>query len=97
MDSKAQFGSNVRRIRRDRGFSQEELADRARLHRTYVGGVERGERNISLENILVLAEALNSNIADLFLGVNPTRPTHSGNDAQHNEAKPRTASRRGSK
>ncbi len=71
MDSKAQFGSNVRKIRRDRGFSQEELADRARLHRTYVGGVERGERNISLENILAIAEALNSSVEALFADIKP--------------------------
>lgn len=69
MDSKARFGLNVRRIRKERGFSQEELADRARLHRTYVGGVERGERNISLENILALAEALNTSAGDLFAGI----------------------------
>ena len=57
-DPKALFGARVRELRQRRGFSQEELADRARLHRNYVGGVERGERNISLVNIIELAHAL---------------------------------------
>jgi transcriptional regulator with XRE-family HTH domain len=52
------FGRAVRRRRDALGFSQEELADRASLHRTYIGDVERGERNISLVNIVKLAKAL---------------------------------------
>lgn len=47
-------------------FSQEELAERADLHRNYVGGVERGERNIGLEKIMKLAKALSVRAADLF-------------------------------
>lgn len=54
----AAFGSAVRRRRTNQGFSQETLAERAGVHRTYVGGVERGERNVSLVNILALADAL---------------------------------------
>ncbi len=52
------FGHNVRRIRNEAGWSQEELAYRAKLHRTYISSVERGERNVSLENIFAIAEAL---------------------------------------
>ncbi|WP_172272127.1 helix-turn-helix domain-containing protein [Caulobacter sp. RHG1] len=49
---------NVRRLRRAAGKSQEELAERADLHRTYVGSIERAERNLSLDNIERLALAL---------------------------------------
>jgi transcriptional regulator with XRE-family HTH domain len=52
------FGNNVREKRTRLGISQEELAFRSGLHRTYVGSVERGERNVSLENIFLLAQAL---------------------------------------
>lgn len=55
---KALFAANVRRLRVAAGLSQEALAERADLHRTYVSSVERAERNVSLENIFRLAEAL---------------------------------------
>ena len=63
---KAQFGSLVRSLRVERGSSQEELAERAGLHRNYVGGVERGERNVGLENIVRLAKALTVLPGQLF-------------------------------
>lgn len=56
--TKALFAANVRRLRIAAGLSQEALAERADLHRTYVSSVERAERNVSLENIFRLAEAL---------------------------------------
>lgn len=52
------FGSRVRAERERLGVSQEELADRAGMHRTYLGGVERGERNVGLLNVLRIAHAL---------------------------------------
>lgn len=60
------FGACVRKYRENRGFSQEKLADLAGLHRTYIGSVERGEKNISLDNILILADALECKPSDLF-------------------------------
>jgi transcriptional regulator with XRE-family HTH domain len=65
-DPRALFGKRVRALREERGWSQEELAERAHLHRNYVGGVERGERNISLLNIVELAHAFRLKSARLF-------------------------------
>jgi transcriptional regulator with XRE-family HTH domain len=63
---KSRFGSRLRQLRDERGYSQEELAERAGLHRNYVGGIERGERNVALENIVKLAKALSVSPQDLF-------------------------------
>ena len=60
------FGNKVRQYRLEQGISQEELAFRANLQRTYIGMVERAERNITLVNIEKIANALNININDLF-------------------------------
>jgi transcriptional regulator with XRE-family HTH domain len=64
---KSRFGSTLRKLREDRGYSQEELAERAELHRNYVGGVERGERNVGLENIVKLAKALSVSPREFFV------------------------------
>ena len=60
------FAHNLRNCRRDKDLSQEKLAELSGLHRTYVGSVERGERNISLDNMERLAKALGVNLADLL-------------------------------
>ncbi len=62
------FGQTIKRLRKERGFSQEKLAELTGLHRTYIGGIERGERNVALLNILCIAEALNISPAMLFEG-----------------------------
>jgi transcriptional regulator with XRE-family HTH domain len=65
-DPRKKFGERIRTLRRQAGWSQEELAAACGLHRTYVGAVERGERNVSLVNIVRLARALRSKPADLM-------------------------------
>jgi transcriptional regulator with XRE-family HTH domain len=65
-DHRALFGRRIRALREERNWSQEELAERAHLHRNYVGGVERGERNIGLLNIFELAHAFRIKSAKLF-------------------------------
>ena len=71
MDAKGEalllsFGQNLRRLRIERGLSQEELAFRCGLHRTYISSSERGLRNVSLVNIDRLARALDVEICELF-------------------------------
>jgi len=65
--AKEKLAENIRIIRKQKGLSQEELADRAGLHRTYIGSVERGERNIAIEAIQKIATALNCGISQLFI------------------------------
>lgn len=67
------FGLRVRALRLCAGMSQEELAERCGLHRTYIGGIERGERNIGLINVYALADALGEPVTELF-GDGPTGP-----------------------
>jgi transcriptional regulator with XRE-family HTH domain len=64
-----QFGKQIRKLRREQGLSQEELALEAKLDRTYIGGVERGERNVSLLNIMKIAKALGVSPDELFSGI----------------------------
>ena len=62
----SQFGEEVKKLRRAKGWSQEKLAKEAGLHRTYIGSIERRERNISLVNVERIAKALNVNIKNLL-------------------------------
>jgi transcriptional regulator with XRE-family HTH domain len=75
-DPRIVFGKRVRELRIERNLSQEKLAELAELHRNYVGGIERGERNVGLLNIVKLAHGLNVRPAKLIepirLTVTPT-------------------------
>lgn len=65
-DPKTILARNIRRLRQAIGISQEELASRAELHRTYISSIERRERNVSLENIFRIAEALGVSASSLL-------------------------------
>ena len=60
------FGKKVREERLKQGLSQEKLATKAGVHRTYIGMIERAEKNITLENIEKIAKALSLNLKDIF-------------------------------
>lgn len=66
MDVRVRLGLNLQSLRRERGYSQEELAHRANLHQTYLSGVERGRRNPSVLVLQRLADALGTDITDLL-------------------------------
>jgi transcriptional regulator with XRE-family HTH domain len=72
LSPKQLFGSNLRRLRTSAGMSQEMLAARAGLHRTYISSLERGRRNISIENIFAIARALECDPRELL---NPLPPS----------------------
>lgn len=58
MELRETFAANIKRLRKERGMSQEDLAFESGLHRTYISGIERGIRNVGLDNVGVLAKAL---------------------------------------
>ena len=66
MDIKKKFGEKVKQLRLGRGLSQEGLANEANLDRTYIPGIEKGERNVSITVIEKLAIALKVSVKDLF-------------------------------
>jgi transcriptional regulator with XRE-family HTH domain len=68
-DPKVIFGERVRSFRAKRSLSQEQLADLAELDRTYISGIERGIRNVSLMNIVKIADALDINPSELLKGI----------------------------
>lgn len=69
LSARLRFAANLRHQRQLAGLSQEEMAARAGLHRTYIGSVERGERNISVDNMEQLASALSLDIMDLLVRI----------------------------
>lgn len=66
MDIKIKFGNQVRKLRLERGFSQEKLANEADLDRTYIPSIEKGQRNVSITVVEKIAKALDVSIATLF-------------------------------
>ena len=68
-DILVRFGQRVRELRMSKGYSQEAFAARCELDRTYIGGIERGERNVALRNIEAIAKALNITITTLTEGL----------------------------
>lgn len=65
-DISKEVGFNIRKIREDKGLTQEKLAAIAELHRAYIGQIERGEKNIGLKNLEKIAKALKVNMKDLL-------------------------------
>ncbi len=63
------FGTRLRQLRKERGFSQEAFADKCHLDRTYISGIERGKRNVALCNIEAIANALAVSISELTEGL----------------------------
>jgi transcriptional regulator with XRE-family HTH domain len=63
------FGNRVRALRQAKGYSQETFADAVGLHRTYIGAIERGEQNVSIDNITLIAKTLKVSISRLFDGI----------------------------
>lgn len=68
-DILARFGRKVRELRQAQGLSQEAFAAECGLDRTYMGGIERGERNVALRNIDVIARTLGISLSELMKGV----------------------------
>jgi transcriptional regulator with XRE-family HTH domain len=66
LTARQRFAKQLRALRVEQGLSQEKLADLADLHRTYVGSVERAERNVSIDNMERLAQALKVDVVDLL-------------------------------
>ena len=60
------IGNNIRKVRKEKNISQEELANKANLHRTYIGMIERAEKNITILNLQKIAKALNIEISCLL-------------------------------
>ena len=68
-DIRVRFGRAIRKRRKRLGLSQEEFADKCELDRSYMGGIERGQRNVSLVNIRKIARGLEISLSELFRGL----------------------------
>lgn len=69
MDITKRFGTRLKRLRADKSWSQEELADQSGLHRTYISSLERGLRNPTLTVLKRLADAFETNVAEMLAGM----------------------------
>jgi transcriptional regulator with XRE-family HTH domain len=65
-----ELGSRIRTQRHEHGFTQEQLGEKASLHRTYIADIERGARNVSLINLCTIATAFNMSVSELLAGIN---------------------------
>jgi transcriptional regulator with XRE-family HTH domain len=63
------LGERIRKLRKDKGLTQEELAHKSEIDRSYIGGVERGQRNLSFTKLCEIAEALECDVAELTRGI----------------------------
>jgi len=68
------LGSRIRELRRKKGFSQESFADHCGLHRTYMGGIERGEHNLTIQTALTVAEGLDVTLSKLLQDIEKQLP-----------------------
>ena len=63
------FGKRIRELRSKNGFSQESFADHCGLHRTYMGGIERGEHNLTIETVMTISTGLGMTMSELLAGI----------------------------
>lgn len=68
-DLKVVLGKRIRELRSKNGFSQESFADHCGLHRTYMGGIERGEHNLTIETLMTVSKGLAITMSDLLAGI----------------------------
>lgn len=66
VEIQVKLGARIKKIRKEKKFSQEQLAAKSKLHRTYISDIERGDRNVSIKNIEKIAKALDITLTDLF-------------------------------
>ncbi len=69
------IGSKIRKLRENKGWSQEQLAFECKLHRTYIGSVERGERNITILTLIRIAKTLNVSVSEILKDIDKTKST----------------------